>query len=155
MSLEKKNVDWEWVNRLPMLPIFDAAALSLGYELNSLPPVGHEYPGKPLIDVPEHGQRTFLAYEYARAGKLKLVGLTGFKGDIFDLNAEFSDGQAWEVELHEFRQFCDLMKWDVPEEFRPIGYKAGAATSPVSVIQDHQLQKFRSDHASHAASEKK
>lgn len=154
MNIEKKSVDWEWANRLPILPIFEAAALSLGYELGALPPVRYEVLGKPALDEPEHGQRTFLAYQYARAGKLKLVGLTGFSGDIFDLKAEFSDGQAWEVELHEFRKFCDLMRWDVPDEFRPIGYQVSAATSPVAAIENHQLQQFRSEQASRAASEK-
>lgn len=136
MSFEKKTVDWEWANRLPMLPIFEATALSLGYELGSLPPVGWEYQGKPQIDVPEHGQRTFLAYEYARAGKLRLVGLTNFRGDIFDSNAEFSYGQAWEVELQEFRQFCDRMGWEVPKEFVPIGYRAD---TPIPNANDAML----------------
>lgn len=123
MNKNLRNVDWAWANQLTALPIFEAVALSLGYELGTLPPIGFEYPGKPVVDVPEHRERTILAYDAARRRKLGPIESTSFRGEKFSAEAEFSDGQSWEIEVHEFRSFCDRMKWVVPKEFLPIGYE--------------------------------
>lgn len=130
MSTEKamKKVDWAWANQLTALPIFEAVALSLGHELGTLPPIGFEYSGKPVVDVPEHRERTIFAYEAARAGKLKLIGRSGFRETVFDLDAEFKEGQGWEVELCEFRKFCAAKGWAVPGGFQPIGYEVAIPT---------------------------
>jgi hypothetical protein len=135
MGLDTKNVDWDWINSLAALPIYEAAAVSLGYELGTLGIIDLETVGKQRIDIPEHRARTALTYEWARTGKIKLTGFTCFKNEVLDVTADFLHGQAWDVDLLDFRKFCDFIGWEVPKEFSPIGYAAIEQCSKPSASQ--------------------
>lgn len=123
--MQKENkVDWEWANALPSLSICDAVTLSLGYELMSFAPVDWQI-DRPTLDAPpEYVQRVSLTYEHARSDKLKRTGRTASIDEPYNQDAEFIDGQFWEIDLADFRRFCDKKKWAVPAEFLPDEYAA-------------------------------
>lgn len=123
--MQKENkVDWEWANALPALSICDAVTLSLGYELMSFAPVDWTI-DRPTLDAPpEYANRVFLTYQNAILDIVKRTGGTALVDATYDPNAEFINGQFWEVDIADFRRFCDYKKWPVPAEFLPDEYAA-------------------------------
>lgn len=122
-------VDWDWANERLTLEIFNAAALSLGYEINSLAPIDHSWAKGAFIQPPEdYKQRVSATYEAVRMGALSCRTTTQ-KGATFDITASFSEAQFWEVSTVEFRHFCDDRGWIVPEKFIPNGYASAAPGS--------------------------
>ena len=137
--MEKTAVDWGWANQLPALAIFEAAALSLGYELDTLPPVGRAWGDKPPIDHPlDHRERTILAFEHAKNGSLATKGTTSETGAQFDKSTELDAGQFWAVDLGVFRAFCDRMGWAVPAKFTPVGYDPESAIADSPSVAENQ-----------------
>ena len=128
-------VDWDWANRLYSLAIFEAAGLSLGFELNTLAPVRQRFTDRPYIEPPkEYSERVFLAYEAVRTGKLMHTGLTAEKSRTFDPSANFDTGQSWEVNPADFRRWCEAEALPVPVEWLPRGY--APAQNPTTSVAD-------------------
>jgi len=137
--MEREAVDWRWANQLPALAIFEATALSLGYELDTLSPVGRAWGDKPPIDHPlAYRERTILAFEHAKNGSLATRGTTSETGAQFDKSTELDAGQFWDVDLGVFRAFCDRMGWAVPVEFRPVGYDPEGAIADSPSVAENQ-----------------
>jgi hypothetical protein len=133
--MESTSMDWEWINQLPALAIFEATAISLGYALDSLPPVGRVSNNQSNTAPPEtYRERTILAYEYARNGELATRETTSERGALFDKNAEFDEGQFWNVSPALFREFCDRMGWEAPAKFLPKGYVLQAVTHVAAAV---------------------
>ena len=131
----KKQVDWAWANSLRSLAIFEAATLSLGFELNSFAPVGQRFTNREVNEPPaEYRERVILAYEAARDDSLKVMGRTAARGEAYDPLAGFDDGQLWDVAPADFRRWCDAEGFAVPAEWVPRDYskEVPAPTEPAS-----------------------
>ena len=131
----KKQVDWAWANSLRSLAIFEAATLSLGFELNSFAPVGQRFTNREVNEPPaEYRERVILAYEAARDDSLKVMGRTAARGEAYDPLAGFDDGQLWDVAPADFRRWCDAEGFAVPAEWVPRYYskEVPAPTEPAS-----------------------
>ncbi|PIZ23135.1 MAG: hypothetical protein CO065_01970 [Comamonadaceae bacterium CG_4_9_14_0_8_um_filter_57_21] len=131
----KKQIDWAWANSLRSLAIFEAATLSLGFELNSFAPVGQRFTNREVNEPPaEYRERVILAYEAARDDSLKVMGRTAARGEAYDPLAGFDDGQLWDVAPADFRRWCDAEGFAVPAEWVPRDYskEVPAPTEPAS-----------------------
>lgn len=130
-----KAVDWEWANNYLALSIYRAVGLTLGLDLDEVRPV--DIYNRDARYAPHYRDRVIFAYEAARTNQLQRTGTTDLR-DTFDPQAAISDGQFWEINLADFRRFCDVMEWKVPPEFLPRGYTpvpAAIAPSPETTKQ--------------------
>lgn len=128
MISKATDEQWKWINSdaLEVLPIFDLVAVSLGYNVDVFRPafssgvwVGGLSPQAPE----EYRTRIISTYERARSGTLKVTGRTSDLNRSYHPDDPIKEGEWWEIRISDFRRFCDYMEWDVPQEFRPHGYK--------------------------------
>jgi hypothetical protein len=138
------SVDWDWANRLPSLAIFEAAGLSMGFELNILAPDGRRFTGRDYIEPPkEYGERVFLAYMSVQAGDLPR-SREAERNQTFDPKAAFDTGQFWEIDPADFRRWCDAKGFPVPAEWLPRGYTP-ATHAPVVPATASETKEQRQD----------
>ncbi|BDT66472.1 hypothetical protein os1_06350 [Comamonadaceae bacterium OS-1] len=128
--MSTKSVDWAWANSLPSLSIHDAVGLSLGYEIDAAPASGQT--AHALDGIRQQGERTFVAYEWARNGNLDIKRRTVRIGADFNIDDSYEDALFWEIDTAVFRKFCDDMQWAVPAEFLPQGYSAEVSEKPLA-----------------------
>jgi hypothetical protein len=129
------TVDWHWANERPALSIYRAVGLSLGIDLDDVRPVYWPNSDSPAAD---YKSRVIRVYEAARYKELQCTGTTEEPGKTFDPQAEFLDGQYWEINMVDFRQYCDAMEWAVPPEFVPRGYSPVPAVIPCSLTDEEK-----------------
>ena len=126
------TVDWEWANSFLALSIYRAVGLTLGLDLNEVRPV--DIFNSDALYAPNYRDRVIFTYEAARTNQLQRTGTTELCSETFDQHAAISDGQFWEINLADFRRFCDVMAWkEIPPEFLPRGntpVPAAIAPSP-------------------------
>lgn len=135
-------VDWEWANSLRSLAIFEAAGLSMGFELNALPPVGSRFTGRDYIEPPPgYRERVIWAFEAARDGELLRTGRTAERGKTFDPEAEFETGQLWEIDPADFLRWCEAEGLPVPAEWLPRGYAPEQNTAPPAPVANPKAKR--------------
>jgi len=164
--------EWHWYNGLSAHFIHGLVALSLGLHPDSCQP--SVWPGGGSVgaaDTKAEFDARFIAtydaaraglckaaehvaptHDVARAGGLELLLLPDRHGQNFDASADVRNCEHWEITILSFRQFCDLQGWDVPDEFRPVGYvvshvekQDGVETAPAPRSQGNDTKRPR-DH---------
>lgn len=121
-------VNWQHANGQSALSILDCVALSVGFDIGELPPLGGRFTDRPTPpEPPEFRERVIATYSAAQAGKLRMTGVSALEDKDrrslpADVRDPFNDAQYWEIDLVEFRQFCKSRGWAVPLEFHPFGY---------------------------------
>ncbi len=120
-------VDFEWINRLDSLPIYQCSAFTLGYAIDAFRPGNHEAGRllhnivKPVYETRETPpnaiiERSIYIHQCTLKGQIKYIRPSNepYSSATFDIQKDFSNGQTCYLSLHSFWYFCKRQNWKVP-----------------------------------------